>query len=64
MEEIYSSKMSDDFYPTTWRYIQEYIVTCMSDSRRGFGLEIGFIDHSNTRLVATLNYSITADFHT
>jgi hypothetical protein len=24
---------------------QIHIVTCMSDSRRGFGLEIGFIDH-------------------
>jgi hypothetical protein len=31
-----------------------YIVTCMSDSRRGFGLDIGFIDHFNTQLVITL----------
>jgi hypothetical protein len=39
------------------------IVKCMSDSRRGFGLEIGFIDHFNTQLVFTLNYSAIADFH-
>jgi hypothetical protein len=31
-----------------------YIVTCMSDCRRGFGLEIGFIDHFNTRRVTHL----------
>jgi hypothetical protein len=36
----------------------------MSDYRRGFGLDIGFIDHFNTRLVTTLNYSAIADFHT
>jgi hypothetical protein len=30
---------------------------------RGFGLEIGFIDHFNTRLVTTLNYSAIADFN-
>jgi hypothetical protein len=29
-------------------------VTCVSDSRRGFGLDIGFIDHFNTQLVITL----------
>jgi hypothetical protein len=40
------------------------IVTCMRDYRRGFGLEIGFIDHFNTRLVTTLNYSAVADLHT
>jgi hypothetical protein len=37
---------------------------CMSDYRWGFGLEIGFIDHFNTRLMTTLNYSAIADFHT
>jgi hypothetical protein len=31
----------------------------MSDSRRGFGLDIGFIDHFNTQLVIIL-----ADLHT
>jgi hypothetical protein len=35
----------------------------MSDSRRGFGLNIGFINHFNTQLVITLNYSAIADFH-
>jgi hypothetical protein len=39
-------------------------VTCMSDSRRGFGLETGVIDHFNTRIVITLNYSVVADLHT
>jgi hypothetical protein len=34
----------------------------MSDSRRGFGLDIGFVDHFHTQLVTTLNYSAT--FHT
>jgi hypothetical protein len=37
---------------------------CMCDYRSGFGLEIGFIDHFNIRLVTTLNYSAIADFHT
>jgi hypothetical protein len=36
----------------------------MSDSRRGFGLDIGFIDHFNTRLVITRHYSVIADLHT
>jgi hypothetical protein len=36
----------------------------MSDSRRGFGLDIGFIDHFNTQLVIILNYSAIADLHT
>jgi hypothetical protein len=30
----------------------------------GFGLEIGFIDHFNTRLMTTTNYSAIADLHT
>jgi hypothetical protein len=30
----------------------------------GFGMEIGFIDHFNTRLVTTINYSDITDFHT
>jgi hypothetical protein len=33
-----------------------------SDSRRGFGLGIAFIDH--LQVVTTNNYNITADFHT
>jgi hypothetical protein len=36
----------------------------MSDSRRGFGSYIGFIDHFNTKLVTTVNYSAIADLHT
>jgi hypothetical protein len=36
----------------------------MSDSRWGFGLDNGFIDHFNTLLIITLNYSVIADFHT
>jgi hypothetical protein len=35
----------------------------MSDYRRGFGLIIGFIDHFNTQLVTTLNYSAIAYLH-
>jgi hypothetical protein len=35
----------------------------MSDCQRGFGLEIGFSDHFNTRHVGTLNYSAIANFH-
>jgi hypothetical protein len=35
-----------------------------NDYRRGFGLEIGFIDHFNTRIVTTLNYSAIANLHT
>jgi hypothetical protein len=34
-----------------------YIVTFMTDARRGFGLDIGFIDHFNTEPMNTLNYS-------
>jgi hypothetical protein len=41
-----------------------YIFTRMSDSQRGFGLDIGFTDHLNTQLVTTLNYSAIANFHT
>jgi hypothetical protein len=41
-----------------------YIITCTSDSRRGFGLDIGFIDHFNAWLLTALNYSAIADFHT
>jgi hypothetical protein len=40
------------------------IVASKGEYRRGFGLEIGFIDHFNTQLVNTLNYSAIADLHT
>jgi hypothetical protein len=36
-------------------------VACMSEYRRGFGLDFGFIDHFNTALVTTLNYSAIAN---
>jgi hypothetical protein len=36
---------------------------CMRDYRRGFGLDIGFIDHLYTRLGSTSKYSVTAYLH-
>jgi hypothetical protein len=39
------------------------IVTCMCDYRRGFRLDIGFIDNFNTQPVIPLNYSAIADLH-
>jgi hypothetical protein len=42
----------------------QYIVTCGCDYRPGFVLDIRFIDHLNTRLATTLNYSAIANFHT
>jgi hypothetical protein len=44
--------------------VKDNIVTILSDSGRGFGLHVGFIDHFNTQLVITLNYSAIANFHT
>jgi hypothetical protein len=39
------------------------ILTCMCDYRRGFGLDIGFIDHFNTQPVIPLNYCAIFDLH-
>jgi hypothetical protein len=39
----------------------QHTVICMSDSRRGFGLDLLI---TLTQLVTTLNYSAIADFHT
>jgi hypothetical protein len=54
--------------PLLWAWVRirllTPVVTCMSGYRRGFGLEIRFIDHFNTRFVTTLNYSAIADLHT
>jgi hypothetical protein len=36
----------------------------MGDYRRGFGLDIVFIDHFTPRLGTTSNYSAISDFHT
>jgi hypothetical protein len=36
----------------------------MSDNRLGFALDIEFIDHFDTQLIITLNYSAIADLHT
>jgi hypothetical protein len=38
-----------------------HTVTCMCESRRGFGLDIGFTDHLYTQLQNTNNYSATAN---
>jgi hypothetical protein len=43
---------------------EDNIVTCMSAYRRGYGLDIGFIDLINTQLLITPNYNAIADFHT
>jgi hypothetical protein len=45
-------------------HLRHDVVTCMSHSRRGFRLDIGFIDYINKQLVITLNYSAIADIHT
>jgi hypothetical protein len=39
-------------------------LTCLSDSLRGYGLDIGFIDHLYTELVIARNYSAIADLVT
>jgi hypothetical protein len=36
----------------------------MSECRRGFGLDIGFIDYVNTQLVTKPSYSAIADLRT
>jgi hypothetical protein len=36
----------------------------MSDSQRHFGLEIGFIDNFNPKLMTAINCSVIAEFHT
>jgi hypothetical protein len=52
---------------TTRRHIRRdrnvNIVTCMRDSRRGFGLDVVFIDHFKTQFVIPLKYSVIANFH-
>jgi hypothetical protein len=50
-----------------WNTIYSTRIYChvyVCDSRRGFGLDIGFIDHFNTQLLMTLNHSAIANSHT
>jgi hypothetical protein len=42
---------------------QKYCHMYQCDSRRGFGLDIGFINHLYTKLVTTLNCIPVANFH-
>jgi hypothetical protein len=42
----------------------QHIAMRMSDYRRAFGLDIGFIDHFNKQHAIALNYSAIADLHT
>jgi hypothetical protein len=43
-------------------YIYCHVYEC--GSGRGSGLDIGFIDHFNTKLVITINYNAIANFRT
>jgi hypothetical protein len=45
-------------------FLFDCTVTRKGEYGRGFGLEIGFIDHFITRLVTTFNYSDIADLRT
>jgi hypothetical protein len=48
-----------------WRMLSTlYCHLLVSATPKGFGSEIGFIDHFNTLLVTSLNYIAIADFHT
>jgi hypothetical protein len=55
----------DNVFPLLWHFREtgnlcdKENVTCMGDYRRGFGLDIGFLDHLYTRLISTSNYSAT-----
>jgi hypothetical protein len=56
------SPSRDYFSPFAAMHIMLLWRVC-SDYRRGFGLDIGFINRFNTKLVIILNYSDIADFH-
>jgi hypothetical protein len=67
--KLSSKNVNDDStinYNSYNQYVRNYafnIVTCMSDSRRGFGLDFGFIDHFTIHLVITLKYGAIVIFH-
>jgi hypothetical protein len=44
-------------------HVQKHSITSICDYRRRFGLDIGFIDHSYTRLLSISNYSAPANLH-
>jgi hypothetical protein len=46
-----------------FKLLCDNIVTCMSDYGQGFELEIGLIEHFNTRLMTKIRYSSIADLH-
>jgi hypothetical protein len=43
--------------------IANTIVTCISNYRHGFGLELRFTDHFNTRFMTKLNYITIPHLH-
>jgi hypothetical protein len=45
-------------------YVRLMILSRVWVTIKGFGLENGFIDHCNTRLVTTINYNSIADIRT
>jgi hypothetical protein len=40
----------------------EVTVTCINKPRRGFGLDIGFINHINTQIIIKSNYNAIDNF--
>jgi hypothetical protein len=61
---VTSRQVLNSFLRLSPWYFPAFGMPCMSDYRRGLGLEIGFIDQFNTWLVTTLNYSAIADLYT
>jgi hypothetical protein len=64
MERVWCVSLQNFLYYSYFAVTLLCIVTYMSDCRRVFGLSIGFIDHFNTQLIITLNYSAIANFPT
>jgi hypothetical protein len=58
--------VNNDLFPFIFQLFScylVYIITYMSDSSWAFGLEIGFMDHFNTRLFTTINYNTITDYN-